>query len=329
MSCHRIDARETERNLTAMRLAVVREELDRREALQVEERRLEAQLGDTHEGGEPRGGPIDMPRGLPVVPARLCREKWGAMTGDDRVRRCSRCKKRVYDLGGASREEAEQILASGGDPVPQRLFLREDGTVLTTDCPVGKPRKVSRAVAAVVAAAFALTTMVAALGTVVRARAEAVLGDHAVLARWEGAQGGRAAERVVTATLVARARQRALPPPTPPPVVPGPDVTPVDRGPDVTIIWRGSAISPGHGAIQVLVQGSVEVILDGRTIATSSVIREVRPGRHVLVTRDLADGSRQVRRLSVEEGQAIIVRARSSAGAGPIGCGPAILPASY
>jgi hypothetical protein len=94
-------------------------------------------------------------RGLPVLEAvsiaAPCRASWDQMVGDEHVRFCGQCEKNVYNLSSLPREEAEALLASKEGKMCVRLFRREDGTVLTSDCPVGvKKRRRRRAVLAVV-----------------------------------------------------------------------------------------------------------------------------------------------------------------------------------
>lgn len=84
-------------------------------------------------------------RALPLldrvrIPAP-CPVPWDTMIGDDKVRFCTRCSKSVFNLSAMTRAEAEQILqASGGDLCAQ-LRVRQDGTVLTSDCAVVARRK--------------------------------------------------------------------------------------------------------------------------------------------------------------------------------------------
>lgn len=81
-------------------------------------------------------------RALPLLEslkvASPCKADWNAMLGDDKVRFCLSCEKNVYDLGGMTRDEAEAFVREregGGACI--RLHKRRDGTVLTSDCPVG------------------------------------------------------------------------------------------------------------------------------------------------------------------------------------------------
>ena len=70
--------------------------------------------------------------------ARPCRADWNAMTGDERARHCGSCAKTVYDISQMTRDEAHQLIAANEGHVCVRLYKRADGTVITSDCPVGK-----------------------------------------------------------------------------------------------------------------------------------------------------------------------------------------------
>ena len=72
--------------------------------------------------------------------ASPCKADWDGMVGDDRVRFCAQCGKNVYNLTDMAREEAEAFLEREAAPCV-RFFRREDGMVLTSDCPVGLRRK--------------------------------------------------------------------------------------------------------------------------------------------------------------------------------------------
>jgi hypothetical protein len=75
--------------------------------------------------------------------ASPCAVPWESMTGDDRSRFCGECNKSVYNLSAMSRTEAEGFLQAAESPCV-RFFQRTDGTILTSDCPVGVQRKVRR-----------------------------------------------------------------------------------------------------------------------------------------------------------------------------------------
>jgi hypothetical protein len=85
--------------------------------------------------------------------ASPCSASWEAMTGDDRVRFCKPCGKNVYNLSAMSREEAEALVhANAGGSLCARMYKREDGSVLTADCPVGVRKKRVRRMVALAAA---------------------------------------------------------------------------------------------------------------------------------------------------------------------------------
>ncbi len=69
--------------------------------------------------------------------ASPCSADWDAMIGNNRQRYCGDCKLNVYNLSGMSRAEAENLIVSSEGRVCVRYFRRNDGTVITNDCPVG------------------------------------------------------------------------------------------------------------------------------------------------------------------------------------------------
>jgi hypothetical protein len=77
-----------------------------------------------------------------------CKERWEDMVGDDRVRACRGCDRDVYNLSAMTREEAEGLLAGRGLTPCVRFYRRPDGTVMTTDCPTGRPERRRLAVVA-------------------------------------------------------------------------------------------------------------------------------------------------------------------------------------
>jgi len=84
-------------------------------------------------------------RSLPILEelriAAPCTARWDAMTGDERVRHCGQCDKNVYDLSQMTRAEAEQLIVATEGQACVRLWRRADGTVITSDCPVGVRRR--------------------------------------------------------------------------------------------------------------------------------------------------------------------------------------------
>ncbi len=66
------------------------------------------------------------------------------MKGDDAMRHCSACDQQVYQLSNMSSEQVEDFLLSRktrGLRTCVRFYQRADGTMLTSDCSVGKKRK--------------------------------------------------------------------------------------------------------------------------------------------------------------------------------------------
>jgi hypothetical protein len=69
--------------------------------------------------------------------ASPCHAAWDDMHGDARVRFCGSCQKNVFNLSEMTREDAEALVTNTEGRLCVRFFRREDGTVMTQDCPVG------------------------------------------------------------------------------------------------------------------------------------------------------------------------------------------------
>ena len=78
-----------------------------------------------------------------------CSEKWYKMSGDKKVRHCSKCRFNVYNFKEMSEKEIEDLLKEN-DKVCVRLYMRQDGTYMTKDCQKKKRRKQFLAVASFV-----------------------------------------------------------------------------------------------------------------------------------------------------------------------------------
>ena len=105
--------------------------------------------------------------------ASPCSASWDSMEGDEKVRHCRACNLSVYNLAAMTRAEAEALLGSAGaGRVCARFYRRADGTVMTSDCPVGvtRARARTRRMVARIAAAFGLAGATAMAG---------VRGSHA------------------------------------------------------------------------------------------------------------------------------------------------------
>lgn len=69
--------------------------------------------------------------------ASPCSADWSRMSGDDRKRFCGDCKLTVYNLSGMTRYDAENLLRLSEGRLCVRYYRRSDGTIMTSDCPVG------------------------------------------------------------------------------------------------------------------------------------------------------------------------------------------------
>jgi hypothetical protein len=137
--------------------------------LEAERRRLEAELARIRTLLDPSNSAKALLER--TVVASPCSESWEGMSGDDRARFCARCGKNVYNLSAMARDEAERFIVEN-TAACLRLFRRADGTVLTSDCPVGGRQKRRLAV---LRHATAIALGLAAAG-VVAAGAKAFLG---------------------------------------------------------------------------------------------------------------------------------------------------------
>lgn len=98
--------------------------------------------------------------------AAPCPANWGQMAGDERARFCGPCQKHVYNLSAMSAVDAVALIREKEGQLCGRLFRRADGTVITSDCPVGLraiARRTRRVVAACLAAVFAFLVLRSAM----------------------------------------------------------------------------------------------------------------------------------------------------------------------
>lgn len=85
--------------------------------------------------------------------ASPCPAEWDQMDGDERVRFCRLCQKNVYDISAMTQRQAKALLRENGASICARIYRRQDGTILTQDCPVGLAA-VRRRFARIAGAAF-------------------------------------------------------------------------------------------------------------------------------------------------------------------------------
>src|SRR5689334_9067621 len=69
--------------------------------------------------------------------AAACTADWRHMYGNERVRFCGQCSQNVYNLSALTREQAEDLILRHEGRLCVRFYRRNDGTVITTNCPVG------------------------------------------------------------------------------------------------------------------------------------------------------------------------------------------------
>ena len=93
--------------------------------------------------------------------ASPCSADWNEMLGDARKRFCGECKLNVYNLSEMSKQDAEELLIQSEGRLCVRFYQRNDGTVITQDCPVGWKalnQRVSKVSAAVISLVIGLFT---------------------------------------------------------------------------------------------------------------------------------------------------------------------------
>jgi hypothetical protein len=96
--------------------------------------------------------------------ASPCTAAWDAMAGDDRVRHCGQCEKKVYNLSALTAREAADLIRANEGRLCVRLYRRHDGTVLTQDCPVGLRQRARRLWRRTAALAASLAASLLAVG---------------------------------------------------------------------------------------------------------------------------------------------------------------------
>jgi hypothetical protein len=69
---------------------------------------------------------------------------WDAMRGDNRARFCDQCQKHVYNFAAMTTDEGLALIARTEGEFCGRLTRREDGMLMTADCPVGFAARLQR-----------------------------------------------------------------------------------------------------------------------------------------------------------------------------------------
>jgi hypothetical protein len=83
------------------------------------------------------------------------------MEGDDRVRHCCDCRLNVYNVAEMEREEVIRLIQQKEGRLCFRMHRRQDGTLITRDCPTGL-RAVRRKIAVALVCACSLFASVVA-----------------------------------------------------------------------------------------------------------------------------------------------------------------------
>jgi hypothetical protein len=73
-----------------------------------------------------------------IVISNPCKAKWQEMPGTDKVRFCDKCQLNVYNLSEMNKKEAEELIVKTEGKICGRFYRREDGTILTKDCPASR-----------------------------------------------------------------------------------------------------------------------------------------------------------------------------------------------
>ena len=116
--------------------------------------------------------------------ASPCSASWNDMKGDDTVRHCGACQLNVYNISNMSAAKAAELVGAAEGRLCVRLYRRKDGTVLTSNCPVGFKAAVGRATKAA-GAALALLVGFFSTGATGAARggAQSDGGGHPVMGK--------------------------------------------------------------------------------------------------------------------------------------------------
>lgn len=71
---------------------------------------------------------------LPPKVAKPCPASWARMKGDDQVRHCQICDRKVFNLSNMTEADGQALLREHSGRLCVRYYQRADGTVMTKDC---------------------------------------------------------------------------------------------------------------------------------------------------------------------------------------------------
>jgi hypothetical protein len=115
--------------------------------------------------------------------ASPCTASWDEMSGDDQARFCGQCSKYVYNLSAMTAAAAQDLIEEREGQMCVRFYRRNDGTMLTADCPVGW-RAAKRKFALIGGAAVSLLFAVLGVVTFGALAAHAANNGGAARANW-------------------------------------------------------------------------------------------------------------------------------------------------
>ena len=69
-----------------------------------------------------------------ITVANPCKVSWDSMRGDDRVRFCTHCRSKVFNLSEMNRAQAERLVTESLGKMCVRFYRRPDGTISTKSC---------------------------------------------------------------------------------------------------------------------------------------------------------------------------------------------------
>jgi hypothetical protein len=157
------DSLEARHSELAEELSSVQARTRELDGLKASEARLASEVAEVAKKLEARRARRALPLLDSVKIASPCTASWDEMIGDERARFCTHCQKDVFNLSALPRDEAESFVRERAGDACIRLYKRADGTVLTSDCPVGVTRQRRRKIAVAAVAAFSSALMTAGM----------------------------------------------------------------------------------------------------------------------------------------------------------------------
>ncbi len=91
--------------------------------------------------------------------AKPCHVGWESMSGDEKIRHCNACQLNVYNISEMTKNEVTSLIKNSNERLCGKIYKRNDGTVITKDCPIGLRdyrKKISRLAGATFTAILSL-----------------------------------------------------------------------------------------------------------------------------------------------------------------------------